>query len=740
MAVAAAIAPHDLRAQDAVQTQPSGIAEEPASDAIVVTARRREEKLQDVPMSVSVQSGESLVRANVDGLASLGKVTPGLTVTPSSRGGNTPNFVLRGQRTIDISIVLDPVIVTYYNDMPYMRAQGLNAALFDIQNVQVLRGPQGTLFGRNSTGGAVLVTTRPAVDRFEGNVALTLGSYDQRKLEGAINIPLGSRAAIRLAGVVNRRDGYVRNRLNGERYYDVHYDAQRLTFNWEPVDRLENTLYVNRYDAREHGAFAQIFGVLPTPTTLPVSDILQTNVEANLAHPLTVASDYVEPLRIRSDLPVREITRTYDINNTTTLDLGGGISLKNIFGFRHVKTSSVFDLDGSSAYIFRHVGLTDIDQYSDEFQVIGTGTKFDWIVGLFYFQEKGSDISNQVQATSPTIFRQSGIIAKNTSYSAFASATYRFSEALSLSAGARFTRDERENDGVQRVGDECGFRYADGTVATPPCLFHQKVSFEEPSWSVSLNYKVQPDLLVYAAHRHGYRSGGLQSRATTEAAAVPFRPEKVNDIELGVKYDLPGGGRVNADIYHAWYSNVQRQIAFYSPVSSTLVSGILNAATSKISGGEIEVLLKPATWLDLSGSAAYVHARYTKFLNGGVDISDTPYAFVPKWTLNGEATIHVPVADHIGDISAAASVRYQSKVYNSDTPQAFGWLPGFTLVDLRADWRGIMGTGFEAGVFVTNLFDERYYPFANNFTGSTGFVTRSIGAPRMAGVKLGYEF
>ena len=209
-------------AQDAAQQ--SAAASNTIGD-IIVTARRREERLQDVPVSVSAQTGEQLAAQGVTTALNLGKIAPSLVVTPSPRGSNTPYFVIRGQRLIDTSIVLDPVTVVYMNELPMMRPQGLNGALFDIQSVQVLRGPQGTLFGRNTTGGAVLVTSNPTVDQIEGKVAITAGDYNLRTFEGVFNFPIGERAALRISAIRSIRDGYMTNRATGYDSNDENYDA-----------------------------------------------------------------------------------------------------------------------------------------------------------------------------------------------------------------------------------------------------------------------------------------------------------------------------------------------------------------------------------------------------------------------------------------------------------------------------------------------------------------------------------
>ncbi len=695
-------------------------------EEVVVTARRRQERLQDVPVSVTALSGEQLARQNVTTALDLGKTSPSLTVTPSPRGSNTPFFVIRGQRLIDTSMVLDPVTVVYFNEIPEMRPQGLNGAMYDLQSVQVLRGPQGTLFGRNTTGGAVLVTSAPPTRRFEGYANVTLGNYANRLVELAVNMPLGDKAALRIAGVYHKRDGYMTNRLLGTEQNDQDYNGQRITLRLDPTDRLTSTFFADRFWSDDHGAANQIYAVEPTASTAGLAPALRAEIAANQAALFTYASN------VRG----QEKARTVDISNITTYKLADTLSIKNIVGYRRVKTHSNWDLDGSSFFIQNLYGDTSAHQISEELQLLGNGRNYDWILGGFYFREKGSDLATSFLVSSPTIGRPSGVVANNTSYSFFGSGTYRFDDyvkGLSLSTGYRYTWDDRSAQAVQRVGAGCGIRLNDGTLA---CSLPEHAKFNQPSWSVSVNYKFNPALMVYVAHRHGYRSGGVQSRVTTQAASVPFAPEKVNDIELGMKGDFNLGGmkaRLNADVYWAKYKNLQRQISFISPVAGTLVSGLFNAASSRVRGFEVEGTLLPIDGLELTASTGYVDTRYLTFVNAGKDISSWPFSYVPRWTVNAQAVYTLPLDPAIGTVRASYSFRHQSKIIDSDTPQPDAVLPGYSISDIRVDWDHIRGSRYGLSAYVTNLTNAVYFPYGTNLTSSLGVATHFLGEPRMFG-------
>ncbi len=711
-----------------------------AGDEVIVTARRRDERLQDVPVSITAKSGEQLRREGVTNIIDLGKVAPSLTVSQSPRGSNTPNFTMRGQRVIDTSMVLDPVVVTYFNEVPFMRPQGLNAALFDVKSVEVLRGPQGALFGRNTTGGAVLITTNEPTSEFEGDFEITGGNYGLIEFSGAVNIPLGPRAALRIAGVAREREGYMRERATGFRANDEDYDAARISLRLEPRDNIVNTTYVGYFSSSDNGSAQQIYAVNPAISSASFQAALPTLLDE-------IALNKADPWTYNNNNLGSETAETFDVSNVTVIDLGGGLTLKNVVGYRTIETLSAWDIDGSSVYLLRFHGESDIEQFSEELQLQGDHGPFEWILGLYYFNEDGGDVATSFLPSSPTTPRPSGVFATNTSYSVFASGAYEFGDSgVSVNAGIRYTHDERKSAGLQMTGDACTFRFLDGSLIDPPCLFEQEISFDEPSWLVSVDYKAADGLLLYAAHRHGYRSGGLQSRATTEAAAIPFNPEKVNDIELGVKWDFAFGGvrgSMNADVYQAWYQDIQRQVSFISPTSGTLVSSIFNAAQSHIRGAELEFTLHPGVeGLTLSAGYGYSDPQYDEFINNGVDVADiTPFGYISQHTLNAQASYATDLGPDVGEFVATFSYRYQSEYYNADVvvPVA-GWVPGWDLANIRLDLNEVGGTRLGLSAFVNNLFDEAYFPFSTNLTASTGYANRHVGAPRMYGVSARVSF
>jgi iron complex outermembrane receptor protein len=721
---------------------------------VVVTARRREERLQDVPVAITALSGEALDKRGIVNVQDLAKTTPGLNIVPSSRGGDSPYVTLRGQRVVDTSIVFDPPVIFYVNEVPWMRLNGLNQGLYDIENVQVLRGPQGTQFGKSTTGGAILVNTAPASTAGNsGYVKLTGGDFALRRAEGAVNVAVSDNLAIRLAGTFGRRHGYMNVRNFDYDMNNEHYDGERLTIRFESGD-FSNDFYASRFSSKTHATAnpAYVFD-----SNAPFAKIGGFNIPMSAE----VARSQADFYGITLDPGFKPKAKVYteDFTDILTWRISSNLTLKNIAAYRRLAAPYDMDFDGTQLFISptspgayiqtaEFFSFSKIKQYSEELQLQGSSRSLDWTVGGFYFQERGDDGTTSFQGGTPTLGRFSTVLdARNISYSAFATGTYRFGiDGLSLSAGARVTRDKRRGTDAQNVGPTCGFTLLNGAKV---CSFLIETAFTRPSWSVSLNYKLDPSLLVYLAHRHGYRSGGVQNRATSEASATPFRPETVNDVEFGVKFDRRIGDNasliLNADVYRANYKGLQRSVSFVSPTNGTYVTGFINAAQAKIQGLEAEGTLRLGNF-EFGANIGYTDANYKKYqqalTTGAIqDLSDLPLGFVPKWTTQLRASYSQPLSH--ADEALTGAVMYQSvsKLFSSESIVSVGaFLPGYHTWDAKLTWANVGGRPVDLSALVTNFTDEKYYPYATNYSASYGMSLRFPAAPRRFEVSATYHF
>lgn len=737
-----------LAQSDSKQTGDEGTSA--SHEVIVVTARRVAENLQDVPVAITALSGKMLEQQGISNVQDLTKAAPGLNITSSPRGDATPFVILRGQRVIDTAAVLDPPVLFYVNEIPILRVNGLNQSFFDVQQIQVLRGPQGTLFGKSTTGGAILTSTvRPNFDGVNGYFRLTGGSESLTRAEGAINVPLNDKLAVRVAAIASKRDGYVRVRnIPNFLLNDENFDAERLSIRYRD-ERVTNDLILSRYSSHTNGSATQVFAFDPAA---PYAAYLPAGAAATFA--ANIAANQKDFWSVGLDFKTRPSARdkSYDVANITTIELNDKLTLKNVAGYRKIDFPYLWDFDGSSLAYQQFTDYANIWQVSEELQLQGKSSRFDWIVGAFYFYEKGRD-GAFIHTISTNKTNESGTGITNESYSAFASGTYRFGlEGLSLTAGLRISHDKREGRGVQttRTGNgpiSCTFS---GVTLTPPdCIYNSSISFTEPSWSVSLNYKANRDLLLYVAHRHGYRSGGVQNRGTSLANSVPFGAEKVNDVELGAKVDTMLGPDTNLVFnvagYVDWYKGLQRILSFVSPGTTTIVSGVVSAADATIKGVEVESRLR-SHGFELSGSLGYTDTKFNTFNQSiastvAADLSGQAFSLVPKWTwaVRGSYTYDL---DHPGEnLVASVGANSVSSVSLSEATETVGkFIPGYTLFDARLAWNNVRGTNVDLAISATNLSDKEYSTGGNTFSSSLGWAIRYPGAPRRFQVAATYNF
>ncbi|EQA97663.1 iron complex outermembrane receptor protein [Sphingobium wenxiniae] len=721
--------------QDVEQTTDSG-------REIIVTARRREEKLQDVPIAITALSADSLAAANVTRVQDIQQKVPGLTIQPTASGPNTLAPAIRGQRQFDAYITKDPAVAVYFADVVQNRPQGLNSALFDLQSVQVLKGPQGTLFGRNTTGGALIITPAEPTNAFGGYVTAAIGNYEMRRLEGAINIPISDTLQLRLAGSLTRREGYTRNYTTGQLLDDDHKNSWRASLKWEPADWFSNRLVLNGFEADENGVGYRAIGIkLGTPAA---------NLYPQL--PAIFAAQNALPFHsTTSNLVNFTDIKTFGLSNVTQVDLGG-ITFKNIFGYRYVYSYVNFDYDGLPIEAFRSDELSRSRQISDEAQFLGEafGGDLNYIFGGFYFREKGFNSMSSLSLGSPRPNIGDPIV--NRSYSFFGQVNYRlpFLPGVSVTAGARQTYDERFLRTKSTTNGVCRLRDANG-MPLNPCQTDLSTDFDKLTYTLSVDWKINPDVLIYLAHRRGYRTGGYNFGGNTLAELAPFRPEVVEDFELGVKTEWRLGdvrGRFNIAAYTQDYTDIQRNVGFF--VNGAFATTIINAASAKINGVEMELSVTPVRNLDFSFAFSHVDFKYNKFIDPrtGGDLSNSEVAGIPRYSLNADVTWTLPLAGDAGDVVARADIYHQTHTNLSDTnvdattgiisPTSI--IPGYTLVNARLEWRNVMGSGASLALFGRNLLDEQYYYGGVDLAPQIGVSGAFTALPRTYGLEATFRF
>lgn len=733
--------------------QSTAAAEEPQGglEQVIVTARRKEEEIQSVPQAVTALSADALIQQSISRPEDLRQRAPGLSVAPSAFGNNIPNFTIRSQLQFEPLLTQDPSVSVYFADVLQARAHGLNGAMYDLQSVQVLKGPQGTLFGRNSTGGAIIITPRDAQDEFEGNLSVIGGNYSRREVKGAINVPVNDRIQLRLAGDVARRDGYVKNLFNGADMENQNSDSWRATVKLRLTDNLTNTTVVNTFKADENGTGFQLRYV----NSGPVLATFGAQGAATLAalQQTIAATDAAGFHTVSNRFPADSTQiETFGVSNITEWQIGE-MTLKNIYGYRDVDTDASFSYSGSAVQVNTANGPVPVydsreiqrsHQNTEELQLLGSSLdgQLDWIVGAFGYVEKGQDRQRSfIVAADRTYLGE----IENKSLAFFGQGTYKlgFLDGLSLTAGVRHTKDERDLVAHTSITNgTCRMLTADvGGVPLNPCTRPNSAEFNELTWTVNLSWQIDSDKLIYIASRKGYRAGGFNLRAALPSEFKPYQPETVTDFEAGIKADwYPGGTtlRTNIAAYYQDYKDIQRTVSVRT-ADSALITTVLNAASAHIPGVEAEVVWLPIDAIELGVNYAWSDPTYDKFMVGAVDQSKNDFAMAPHDTASAYLRWTVPMGS-AGTLVSQADVYRQTTIQFNDVNDPLSHQSGYTLANARVAWEEVMGYPVDLAATVRNLTDREYYASGVTVYPSLGYSVGIPGAPRTYAVELSYKF
>jgi len=732
-------------------------------EEIVVTARRREEKLQSVPITITAFTAADLVEKNITSAQDLTVYVPSLIMNNNAGFGR--GYSLRGQTA---SLGAGPAVVAYFAEVPLVNGQtgsgtfqgGTGPGLFfDMANVQVLNGPQGTLFGRNTTGGAVLFTPQKPTNDFEGYAQVTLGSYNWHEVEAAVNVPIVSdKVLLRLSGDVSMRDGYTKDVgtfFPGKDYDNRNFWAFRASLVLRPTDDFENYTIFSSLYRDENGPGSSITAMNPAG-------------EFAAAYP-GAASRYLAAQLARgpreTELNSPQIDKEWDygVIDIARLDLSDRFFIKNIAAYQVDKNSAnLTDFDGTpfvvqDLYTPKHEPWAAASQqYSEELQFDGKALDDRLTFTLGGYLEYSSPTDRpEFDVAEPTpvggaflpifVVAQSGSTQR--SQAVYSQATYDLAglwdglEGLKLTGGYRYTWDYRSdfsNIYIPTFGNVC----AEKTGAAPNCTLANSGSFHAPTWTAGLDYQVSPQTLLYVKGSRGYKSGGFNLATPVDTGFSEFKPEFVTDVEIGVKsdWDIMGiKARTDLSAYHDDYSNIQRSV-------TQLIGGISapvteNAASATIQGIEFQGSVIPVAGTEISLTYSLTQAKYDSFIDPlAGDMSGLEFPFVPKNKFSGTVRQDLPIPAELGDLSVSATYSVQSHVRGDNTFSPTGIIQGYGLLNLRADWKSIYGMPLDVSMFVTNATDEVYVTKNFGLYNVFGIQDVEFGEPRMIGAQIRYHF
>ena len=745
---------------------------------IIVTARRRAESLQDVPIAVTAYSGEALERQGAIDITDLSDTTPNVTIE-TSRGTNTTlTAFIRGVGQQDPVAGFEAGVGLYLDDVYLNRPQAAVLDIYDVERIEVLRGPQGTLYGRNTIGGAIkYVTRRLDPNETDIRVRANLGTYDQADLIVSASTPLSQYARIGASVARLSRGGFGDNLNTGQENYNRDLWAGRATLEIEPNADIFVRLSgdYTKDNSLPRNGHRLIPGRLSGAPVL--DDVFDTR--AGLVKPKQDIQSYGGALRFEA--------RASD-----------EVTIKNILAYRQDRTATPIDFDSLPAADVDVPAIYRNKQLSNEFQVLYEGESLQGVVGAYYLDANANNVFDVILATTGALIGVPGFTASTfgdvdtKTWALFGDFTYRFTPQLAVSLGGRYTNDKRSSVVIKKNLINGPLPELGGNGVQLGALvsnFAGEKTFKEFTPRASITFEPTDEHTFYASYSKGFKGGSFDPRANSPQAGDSdgdgdidaadifefflFDPEKVDSYEVGYKASLFDRRlRLALAGFYADYTDVQVPGSVGCVVGGipTFCGVTENAGAATFKGLEAEMLATlardlsgPGSRLNVSGTLGYLDAQYDEFITavGGVatDVSDfRRIQNTPKWTLSGTLDYATPIGN--GDLSASTTVSYRSKTFQFETPSPFLDQPGYALWDASLVWTSA-NDRYTIGLHAKNITDKEYrtsgYQFltSNALTGQPivnaqgnvtpslgreGVVTAFYGNPRQVFLSLGLNF
>lgn len=731
------------------QTSPAPVASSSGSDeartldAVTVTARRREESLQEVPVAVSAFGEEDLKELQADRVDGLQGAVPNLNIVQGRGSSSAVNVFIRGIGQPDALQTFDPGVGVYVDDVYYSRIQGALMGLADVEQIEVLRGPQGTLYGKNSTGGAIKITTRQPGKETHALAELTVGSFGRLDGQAYVSTPIGDRNAFSIAIGRNSNDGYVEDPATGKDYNGEETLTARGKWRTEFSDNVALTLALDH--TRQENALT-----LGRPT----APLLQTNF-AGAPRVLLLAPTGEYDFRTRTSFRPDQGQELDHTGFAATLDwrLGERWSLKSITAQRSLGTAAFIDIDASQFQLGDvFVGL-DQEQFSQELQLAyDNGSGLDALFGAYYLNEQVPSqqfaFANDFLALGAlplSFLRSIDDDLETRSLAAFAHANWTINDDWRLSGGLRWTEDRK--DYFRTTSTFSNFAALNGTFA-----FRANDSWTALTPSLSLQRTFSERVMAYASANRGFKSGGFNGRANSaaEAANPAFKPEFVWTYEIGLK-TTSANGRLqgNAAVFQSDYEDFQARVAESVLVNNvpTFTFPVLNAGKLRIRGAEFEgvALLEGGT--RFAAQLGWLDATYREFIDLRTSVPTRPdfnprlhdnVPFSPEWTARVAAS-HPFTLTNGATVVLGGDASYRAETWLSVDNRPGLVQDAYTLVGLFGSYDSPDGR-WQLRAGVRNLTDEVYKTDAQEFSSVANIQTAYYGSPRNWYATFRYNF
>jgi iron complex outermembrane recepter protein len=784
--------------------QPTAMAQtaEPQTDSIelgeiVVTARRRAENLQDTPISITALSGDVLAASGAKDASDIGRASPNVTFLTSTNSGGTSAFAgvfIRGVGQDDFLPTADPGVGIYLDEVYLGRASGGALRLNDVQSIQVLRGPQGTLFGRNTVGGAILVVSnRPDTKATSGKIDIGYGSDDLREAGAVFNLPIAENAAFRVSAQGVQQDGYARSTsdpaLEFGKRKEFNIRAQFLAEASESVRFIFAGDYMRQRNTNVPGVSLADTGFDTPPAGLgPLyNGFVARTSPTGLFTPADLGS--LNPIRTGSIGKINDDADVWGLSLTGEVKLSDNVDLKLIMSYRDMEANFASDNDGTIHRIASTDDRLDQNQFSQEIQFSGKTDKLQWIVGVYHFSETANDFNivnvvpgayNAVEAlpvnlpagpgapvpcalqnfspipgtpfrapppgfglgcpfnianTTVDIELDVTTNVKSRNFAGYGQFTYNVTEALSVTAGVRYTK-EKKDFFASTLNRAVSAKLGGPFFSVNP--FSDQESWSQFTPKLGVEYRASDDALFFASYSKGFKSGSFNGRATDPAALGTVDPEFVNAFEVGGKVDMVDRRlRVNGSLFLNKYSDIQLTVT--ATKDNQLINQLLNAARADIYGGELEVTALPMDGLTLSGSLGYAKSKIKKLdasvvANSAIRVGNA-LKKTPDWTWSLGAAYVAPLS--FGDISARVNYSYKSKFFHDSGNQPQTLEAGYGLLDASLGLK-LNSPSISLSVYGQNLTNKTYAGtiFQSGGGATIFYPTRG----RQLGVRASYGF
>ena len=715
----------ETAAETAAADSPDGATEGKATtlDQVTVTARKREETLQDVPVAVTAFTADAMEKLNVEDIGDLDAQVPNLTVYAARGSSSTVTAYIRGVGQSDPLWGVDPGVGIYLDDVYIARPQGALLDVFDVDRVEVLRGPQGTLYGKNTIGGAIKYISKSLPKDAEGYAQLTVGNYGQLDAKGALGGPIGggdSPIRARLAVASLNRDGFGENLTNGAPVSDKEINAFRASVGADVNERFDLLFAFDWMDDQSGVRGAKMLAPNRfAPTEVPLSDRYD----------------------IRSGMPNVNDTKMKGASGTANWRATDSLAFKYIFARRDSDTETNIDFDTLPNKIADVKAFYRDEQTTHELQAnYDGGGKARGVMGLYHFDgEAGGQVLNNFFNAS---FGDTQGTVYTKAFAAYADWTFDFTDRLSLDAGARWTDEEKHAVVLNRGYTDATFTVPTTTVAN----FNRKVNFTNVSPKLALDYKLSDTTMLYGVASRGFKSGGFNIRANSVAvprSAEPFDDEKVDSYEIGTKMALADQSLfLNFAYFYNKYEDIQLSVftAFDSNGDGTddaFFGDFTNAGRGHIQGLEMEYQWLPSEHWLLSGNLAWLDAKYDEFITSGVDVSNVQkFTNAPRFSGAVNLEYRTELASG-GNLSTRLGYSYQSEVWPTTDLSPVIRQDGYGLLNAGVIWR--LNPSLSFSLQGTNLTDKAYRTTGYNIP-VLGVLTGFYGPPRQYTLSARYDF